>query len=500
MKAITMTSINNDHMASRALLGLNLSSKVMSQAMERLSSGQRINSSSDDASGMGISTIHKAHTKGINMSVRHAADGLGIVNSIDGALDLATNSLLKMRELAVQSSSDVYSFLDRTFMQDELNQLNLEINRLSKNTKFNNMNLLDGTFNKNISIGKTSSEVINLNISSSSSSEIGAYQIKSNSEVSSSASSLLLAKTELNRLFSSLADYSINEAGTSSLSKIDLKGGDNARDVALSFNRINSKTNIEASAITRARITISSPSNISFSMEGKGSTPSIVSASITSHNDLTSLMESINYNSSVSGIVATLTEDKTGVNLVQSEGYDILIADIEGSNITLSALDSDGNESGSSTNLVVGGNDSAGVVGNIILSSHEAFSITSGNSNNHFSADTLSQSSNLNTVGDINIKTQIGAQNALAIIDASLTFIGSIRSKMGAQTGRFEAIVNNLTSISLNTEKANNNFTDAEFGSETTKLTKFQILHQASNSMMAQANKAKNYLLKLINN
>ena len=156
--------------------------------------------------------------------------------------------------------------------------------------------------------------------------------------------------------------------------------------------------------------------------------------------------------------------------------------------------------SGSSTNLVVGGNDSAGVVGNIILSSHEAFSITSGNSNNHFSSDTLSQSSNLNTVGDINIKTQIGAQNALAIIDASLTFIGSIRSKMGAQTGRFEAIVNNLTSISLNTEKANNNFTDADFGTESTRLTKFQILHQASNSMMAQANKAKNYLLKLINN
>ena len=109
---MTMTSINNDHMASRALLGLNLSSKVMSQAMERLSSGQRINSSSDDASGMGISTIHKAHTKGINMSVRHAADGLGIVNSIDGALDLATNSLLKMRELAIQSSSDIHSFFD----------------------------------------------------------------------------------------------------------------------------------------------------------------------------------------------------------------------------------------------------------------------------------------------------------------------------------------------------------------------------------------------------
>ena len=103
-----MTSINGaNHMASLALRGLDKSSGVMLEAMERLSSGKRINRSADDASGMAISLVHKAQTMGLRGAVKHASDAIGVVNSIDGSLSSANDLLLRMRELAVQASSEI---------------------------------------------------------------------------------------------------------------------------------------------------------------------------------------------------------------------------------------------------------------------------------------------------------------------------------------------------------------------------------------------------------
>ena len=119
-----MTSINSaNHMASLALRGLDKSSNVMQQAMERLSSGKRINRSADDAAGMGISLVHKAQTMGLGGAVKHAVDAIGVVNSIEGSLATANDLLLRMRELAVQASSDVNVKAERKSIQDEVNQI-----------------------------------------------------------------------------------------------------------------------------------------------------------------------------------------------------------------------------------------------------------------------------------------------------------------------------------------------------------------------------------------
>ena len=160
-----MTSINGaNHMASLALRGLDKSSNVMLQAMERLSSGKRINRSADDAAGMGISLVHKAQTMGLGGAVKHATDAIGVVNSIEGSLASANDMLLRLRELAVQASSEINTKSERKFMQDEVNQINLGLNRLATDTEFNNKKLLDGTYNSKITIGKDAQEFVNLSV------------------------------------------------------------------------------------------------------------------------------------------------------------------------------------------------------------------------------------------------------------------------------------------------------------------------------------------------
>ena len=99
--------------------------------MERLSTGKRINSASDDAAGLGIATKLKAQVSSLNAASRNTSDAISLIGTIDGALEESQEILLRMRELAVQSASDSNTGTDRTFIQDEINQLTAELNRIS---------------------------------------------------------------------------------------------------------------------------------------------------------------------------------------------------------------------------------------------------------------------------------------------------------------------------------------------------------------------------------
>ena len=209
-----MTSINGaHHMASLALRGLDKSSNVMLEAMERLSSGKRINRSADDAAGMAITTVHKAQTMGLGGAVKHASDAIIVVNSIEGSLSSANDLLLKMRELAVQGSSGIHTKEERKFMNDEINQINMALNSLASNTVFNNKKLLDGTYNAKITIGKDAQEFVNLSVNPMDTSSIGSHEINSIVEVSNAGNfdgnTLSNAKNDLNSRLNANADYTI---------------------------------------------------------------------------------------------------------------------------------------------------------------------------------------------------------------------------------------------------------------------------------------------------
>jgi len=121
------------------------SSKELATAMERLSSGKKINSASDDAAGFAIAERMTAQVRGLNMATKNANDGLAMLATIENATNDVTDMLQRIRELAVQAANDTNSTTDRQYLQTEVNSLLKEINRVSEQTVYNNQAVLDGS-------------------------------------------------------------------------------------------------------------------------------------------------------------------------------------------------------------------------------------------------------------------------------------------------------------------------------------------------------------------
>ncbi|MBD8698257.1 flagellin FliC [Sphingomonas sp. CFBP 13714] len=140
-----MSVIATNVSALRAANASTSASNMLSTAMERLSTGKRINSAKDDAAGLAISTSMTAQVRGMNQGIRNANDGISMAQTAEGALDEVTNMLQRVRELAVQSSSGTYSAEDKTNIQAEVTALTAQITSTLKNTEFNGNKLFDGT-------------------------------------------------------------------------------------------------------------------------------------------------------------------------------------------------------------------------------------------------------------------------------------------------------------------------------------------------------------------
>ena len=141
-----MTSINTNVAASITANALTKNERAMGQAMERLSTGQRINSASDDAAGLAISSRMTAQVNGLNMAVRNVNDGISMIQTADGALVEVTNMLQRMRELTVQAASlATMGSSDLTALNTEFQALDDQIDAIGSNTEWNGTKLLDGS-------------------------------------------------------------------------------------------------------------------------------------------------------------------------------------------------------------------------------------------------------------------------------------------------------------------------------------------------------------------
>ena len=146
----------------------------MEKAMERLASGNRINSAADDAAGLSISGRMSAQVSGLNQAVRNANDGIALAQSAEGALDETTSILQRMRDLSVQASSSTLTAGDRTSIQSEVTALTTELDRIATTTSYNNISLLDGSAKGlQIQIGASQGQSASITISDASASALG---------------------------------------------------------------------------------------------------------------------------------------------------------------------------------------------------------------------------------------------------------------------------------------------------------------------------------------
>jgi flagellin len=160
--------INTNVASLSAQNQLGKSQNLSNQALERLSSGLRINSAKDDAAGLAISTRFQAQITGLNVAQRNANDGISLAQTAEGALDEVTNNLQRIRELAVQSANATNSASDREALDDEVQQRIAEVDRISTQTAFNGLNVLDGTFGSAaFQVGANAGETISVDLTQS---------------------------------------------------------------------------------------------------------------------------------------------------------------------------------------------------------------------------------------------------------------------------------------------------------------------------------------------
>jgi len=171
-----MTVINTNVSALRAQNNSRVANQMQSQAMERLSSGKRINSAKDDAAGLAIATRMDASARGLTQAIRNANDGISLAQTADSAAGSVADILVRMRELAMQASTGTLSDADRTLVQEEVTALISQIGDVATRTTFNGNALLDGSVAAGFDIqtGLDAGQVVNITIGDLQANAIGA--------------------------------------------------------------------------------------------------------------------------------------------------------------------------------------------------------------------------------------------------------------------------------------------------------------------------------------
>jgi len=243
-----MTVINTNTASLTAQYHLSQVNKEMEQAMERLSSGKRINSAADDAAGLAISSKMDAQIRGLTTAIRNANDGISLANTAEGAMEEIENMLQRMREIAVQSANGTYSSSDRANLDNEVQQLKAEIDRVVNTTRFNDIKLLDGSYSGSMQIGAKGNETMAVSVGNMATTSLGTTggSVAGSNNVDNTATGTAAVENVVNLTFNGNDSYSFkvvmdNQTGTGatnkeiSISNVAMAGGD-AAGIAAALN------------------------------------------------------------------------------------------------------------------------------------------------------------------------------------------------------------------------------------------------------------------------
>ncbi len=173
--------INSNLPSLNAQRNLNKSQMGLNNALQRLSSGLRINSAKDDAAGLSIANRFTSQIRGLDQAVRNANDAISLSQTAEGAMDESSNILQRIRELSVQSANSTNSALDRLSLQGEVNQLVSEMDRIAQTTTFNGLKLLDGSFSaQSFQVGANSRETVNVSVAAATTDKLGVNKVDTN--------------------------------------------------------------------------------------------------------------------------------------------------------------------------------------------------------------------------------------------------------------------------------------------------------------------------------
>ncbi|MBZ0333232.1 flagellin [Marinobacter sp. AL4B] len=470
--------INTNVASLNAQNQLGKSQNMNDQALQRLSSGLRINSAKDDAAGMAISTRFQSQISGLNVATRNANDGISLAQTAEGALDEITNNLQRIRELAVQSANATNSTSDREALDAEVQQRIQEIDRISSQTAFNGLKVLDGSFaEKQFQVGANAGETIGIDLGQGTrKNQIGAISELADLQVTSGAG----------------GTFSI-ALGERDPVDITVGATDSAADVAASISSAGisglsaTATNVQVLDFGDVEAGASGGGDYTFNIQIGSGNATTVSATINDGATLTAndLMAEIKA-AGISGL--TVSEETTG---------ELTFTAASGENITISGQNFDGTlASGTMGNSI--GFTTAAVAnpleGQVTINAGENFTVTDASG----FVENGGQGTASGALENIDISDVAGANDAIRRVDSALDTVNTLRGDLGAIQNRFESTIANLSTSVENLSASNSRILDADFAAETANLAKSQVLQQAGISVLAQANARPQQVLSLL--
>ncbi|WP_297453821.1 flagellin [Ferrovum sp.] len=478
--------LNTNIVSMMAQQNLNNSQTQMATAIQQLSSGLSINSAKDNAAGYAIATVMGSQLGGYAQATRNANDAISLAQTAGGAMQSIINNLQTMRSLAVQSANSTYSNANRASMNAEVQQLSSEIQRVAMSTKFNGVNLLDGTFTAQsfqIGANNTANSVIQLSgISSMQTSQLGSagssYQATVTGTVTTAA--LTAGALTLNGV----------QVGASVAGAAPGQTADSAYSIANAINAVSSTSGVTATAnaSTVTGIAATAFAGVaagSFSINGVS--VGAVAAGGNAAGEGANTAAAINLISAQTGVTASANATTGKVTLTAADGRDIAVAPI-GAYATLTA---DTGLTAATTNGTVTLN-STGSAGIVLSGGTPADA--------GFTAGTTAATttSSVNSIAAMNVSTQANAQQAITTIDGAINTVLQVQGLLGAVQNRLTSVVSNLATSTQNLTAAQSQIQSTDFAAVTATLTRTQILQQAGTAMLAQANAMPNAVLTLL--
>jgi len=469
----------------------------LSTAMARLSSGLRINNAKDDAAGIAIADRFTAQIKGLNQAARNANDAISLGQTAESALGTLTTSLQRIRELAVQSANATNNSTDRKALQQEVTQLVSELDRVAKTTQFNGKNLFDGTFGTQAyQVGANANQTISTSMVNARTSAYGNYN-------SGTAGNGVGATTSATFGNNGIGASTSTVSGSLGSQTVQIAANTTAKDVANSINNVAGSTGVNATATTRTQLNFASAGGYTLTLRSDNNTAETISFSLTSTSSsdgLNAALAAFNEKSGKTGVSATLNASGNAIILTNDTGNDILLSDTttqNAGNVTVQKLnDADANVGAARTLTANATADSAQTGGYVTLDSDKTFAVSDNATGSYFG--TASAVSTLQSVNDADVTTFANATRTIKTMDAALFTLNAQRAVFGALQSRFEATVSNLTTTSEALTASRSRIEDADFAKETAALSRAQVLRQAANAMVVQANAAPKEILSLL--
>ncbi|AIG27184.1 flagellin [Brevibacillus laterosporus] len=384
--------INHNVSALNTHRQLGVNTGASGKNLEKLSSGLRINRAGDDAAGLAISEKMRGQIRGLEMASKNAQDGISLIQTAEGALTETHSILQRMRELAVQASSDTNEGVDRQKLQAEVDELSKEINRISTDTEFNNQKVLDGSFeNKTFHIGANQGQNIKLSINDMSNEKLGVNGLKKESNVLG-------------------GDIIVNNKGDKFEITYSINGADKP-------------------AVDKTTAKVDKDGNVTVTLAQKAGTGAVGDINATKADVLNALKE-------------------VGIDATAKAGVDLSTKTLTGKTAP--------------------------------------------------TKDTIAVASEVDNTRGVNISTQKAADKAITTINNALNKVSEERSKLGANQNRLEHTINNLGATAENLTAAESRIRDVDMAKEMMDFTKNNILTQAAQAMLAQANQQPQGVLQLL--